>query len=65
MFTRHVKRTYVLFTIFREMQYAKMVQCLEETINLTSLGIDIDVDVAGSSGQTGNGLDISSESIPA
>jgi len=37
---------------------------LEETINLASLGINVDVEVAGSSGETRNGLDVGSECVP-
>jgi hypothetical protein len=36
---------------------------LEETIDLASLGINVDVEVTGSSGETRNGLDVGSECI--
>lgn len=36
---------------------------LEESIDLTSLGVDIDVEVAGSGGKTGDGLDVGSEGV--
>ena len=36
---------------------------LEETIDLASLGIDVDVEVAGSGGETRDGLDVGSECI--
>jgi hypothetical protein len=37
---------------------------LEETINLASLGINIDVEVAGGSGETRDGLNIGSKCVP-
>lgn len=37
---------------------------LEKTLNLSSLHIDVDIDVARSRGQTGDGLDVSRQSIP-
>jgi len=36
---------------------------LEETIDLASLGINVDVEVAGSGGETRNGLDVGSECV--
>lgn len=37
---------------------------LEETIDLTSLGVNIDVEIAGSSGKARDGLNVGSECIP-
>lgn len=37
---------------------------LEETLDLSSLGIDVDVQVAWSRRQTGNRLNVSSERVP-
>jgi hypothetical protein len=37
---------------------------LEKTINLASLKIDVDVEVAWGGGKAGDGLDIRSQSIP-
>ena len=36
---------------------------LEESIDLTSLGVDIDIEVAGSGGKTGDSLDVGSEGV--
>jgi hypothetical protein len=36
---------------------------LEETIDLASLGINVDVEVTGSGGKTRNSLDVGSECI--
>ena len=36
---------------------------LEETIDLAGLGVNVDVEVAGSGGKTRNGLDVGSECI--
>lgn len=37
---------------------------LEKAINLTSLQVHIDIEVTGSGGETGNGLDVRSQSVP-
>lgn len=37
---------------------------LEETIDLASLNIDIDVEVAWGSGETWNGLDVGGKGVP-
>jgi hypothetical protein len=37
---------------------------LEETINLARLQVDINVEITRSSGETGDGLNVSSQSIP-
>lgn len=37
---------------------------LEKTVNLASLKVDVDVEVARGGGKAGNGLDIRSQSIP-
>ena len=39
--------------------------CLEKTIDLASLDINVDVEIARSCGEARNSLDISSKSIPA
>jgi hypothetical protein len=36
---------------------------LEETIDLAGLGVNVDVEVAGSGGEAGDGLDVGSECI--
>jgi hypothetical protein len=36
---------------------------LEETIDLAGLSVNVDVEVAGSGGETGDGLDVGSECI--
>jgi hypothetical protein len=36
---------------------------LEETIDLASFGVNVDVEVTGSGGETRNGLDVGSECI--
>lgn len=36
---------------------------LEEAINLASLGVNVDVEVTGSGGKTGDGLDICRKSV--
>lgn len=42
----------------------KSAFALEKTIDLAGLQVDVNVEIARSSGQTGNGLDVSSQSIP-
>ena len=37
---------------------------LEKTVNLASLQVNIDVEVTGRGGETGNGLDVRSQSVP-
>lgn len=39
--------------------------CLEESIDLAGLGVDVDVEVARSGGETGDGLDVGGESVSA
>lgn len=38
---------------------------LEKTIDLAGLSIDVDVEISGSSGETGDGLNVGSECIAA
>lgn len=42
----------------------KLAFGLEKTIDLASLQVDVNVEIARSSGETGNSLDVSSQSIP-
>lgn len=37
---------------------------LEESVNLASDGVNVNVEVAGSRGETGDGLDIGSKCVP-
>jgi hypothetical protein len=44
--------------------YKKKENYLEETVNLAGDGVDVDIEVARSSGETRNGLDIGSKRVP-
>jgi len=39
------------------------MRSLEKTVDLAGLNINVDVEVSGCGGQTGDGLDISSQSV--
>jgi hypothetical protein len=54
--TQKVCRWYIL-------QLEVQEENLEQTLNLASLEVDVDVQVAGSGGQTGDGLDVGCESV--
>lgn len=48
----------------KQKQKGRRTTSLEEAVNLASLQVDVDVEIARGGGETGDGLDVCSQGIP-